>query len=187
MCCGPVIWSRVLVREFKEQSWLTDSTLRSKVCVGQPIKEQGLRWTSVPPKKKKIWSSVPYLYGCNWVVFSKCAWFKCTIARWYIWLTLCYLKMCNPWKWSVQGVSLDYRYRMHCDLSHKRVVNADFWCVEGADETPPSYLRTDHGWCKQADWSTEIVQRWVRSAQPMLRQLLSGMYYQILFLVAFVT
>ena len=40
---------------------------------------------------------------------------------------------------------------MHCDFSHKGVVNADVWCVEGADEIPPSYLWTYHGGRKQAD------------------------------------
>ena len=98
-----------------------------------------------------IWSSVPNFYGCNWMVVSKCAWFKCTIARWYMRLTLCFVKMWCPWEQSMQDVSFDYRYRMHRDLSHERVVDADVWCVEGADEIPPSYLRTYHGWCKQAD------------------------------------
>jgi len=113
------------------------------------------------------------------MVVSKCAWFKCTIARRCIQLTLRFMKLWNPWEWSMQDVSFDYRYRMYCDLSHKRVVDADVRCVEGADEIPPSYLRTYHGWCKQADWSTETVQRWVQIAQPKLRQFFGGKYHLI--------
>jgi hypothetical protein len=51
----------------------------------------------------------------------------------------------------MQDISFDYRYRMPCDLSHQRALNADIWCVERADEIPPSHIWTYNGWCKQAD------------------------------------
>jgi hypothetical protein len=48
---------------------------------------------------------------------------------------------------------------MYCDLSHKRALNADVWCAEGAHEVPSSHVWTYHGWGKQADGSAEAVER----------------------------
>lgn len=53
---------------------------------------------------------------------------------------------------------------MHHNLSHKGAFYADLWCAEGADEIPPSHIWAYHGWGKQADRSTETVQRLVWSS-----------------------